>query len=322
MTKMKAIICTKYGPPEVLRLSEVAKPIPNENEVLVKVKATAVTASDTIIRALEVPGGHGFPLKQLIRFAMRLFIGYNRPRSPVLGLVFSGVVETVGENIKTLNKGDEVFGFTGQSRGAYAEYKCVTKKEIDNGEVHLKPKKASHQEAAAIIYGGVLALHFMRNAYLKKGQKVLIYGASGAIGSIAIQLAKQYNTEVTAVCSFKNFTFVASLGADKLLDYTDEDSINQLEQYDFILDAVGKNKTSSLKETCKKSLTQHGKYVSVDDGLLKIQPEYLNQLKTLFESDKLKPVIDKKYPLRDIVIAHHYVDEGHKKGNVVVDINR
>ncbi len=320
MTKMKAVICTKYGNPDVLKFSEVEKPIPKVDEILVKIHATAVTASDCVIRGLNVPGGHQFPIKQLMRFGMRLFIGFTKPRNPIIGLVFSGVVEATGKNIKSFKEGDEVFGFTGMSRGTYAEYKCVSAKEIALGEVFFKPKNASYQEAVAIVYGGTLAIHFMRNADIKKGQKILIYGASGAIGTAAIQIAKQYGATVTAVCSAKNFDLVASLGSDTMIDYTMKDTANQLEQYDFILDAVGKNKTSDLKVACKKSLTPSGNYVSVDDGFLKIQPNYLPKLKAFFEDEHLKAIIDRTYPLKDIITAHEYVEKGHKKGNVLIQL--
>jgi len=320
MTKMKAAICTKYGNPDVLKFSEVKKPIPKVDEVLVKIHTTAVTESDCVIRGLNMPGGHQFPIKQLMKFGMRLFIGFTKPRNPIIGLVFSGVVEATGENVETFNDGDEVFGFTGMSRGAYAEYKCVTVKEIKAGEMALKPSNASHPEAVAVVYGGVLAIHFMKNANIKRGEKVLIYGASGAIGSIALQLAKHYDAEVTAVCSTKNFKLVASLGSDKMIDYTKKDAVNQLEQYDFILDAVGKNKTSNLKVACKESLTQNGKYVSVDDEFLKIQPNYLPKLQGLFETEIIQAVIDKTYSLENIIEAHEYVEKGHKKGNVLIKI--
>lgn len=319
---MKAVICTKYGSPDVLKYSEVKKPIPKVDEVLIKIHATAVTASDCVIRRLSVPGGHQFPIKQLMRFGMRLFIGFTKPRNPIIGLVFSGVIEASGKNIETFKKGDKVFGFTGMSRGTYAEYKCVSIKEIKAGEMALMPRNASYQEAVAILYGGGLSIHFMKNANIKKGQKVLIYGASGAIGTIALQLAKHYEAEVTAVCSTKNFELVASLGSDKMIDYTKKGAVNQLEQYDFILDAVGKNKSSDLKVACKKSLRPSGNFVSVDDGFLKIQPDYLPTLKALFEDRHLRAIIDKTYSLQDIVIAHEYVEKGHKKGNVVIQIEK
>ncbi len=320
MTKMKAVICTKYGKPDVLQYGKVDKPIPKNNQVLVKIHVTAVTASDCVIRELNIPGGHQFPMKQLMKFGMRLFMGFTKPRNPILGLVFSGIVEATGKDIKAFKKGDDVFGFTGISRGTYAEYKCVSIKEIASGEVFFKPKNASHQEAVAIVYGGTLAIHFMRNANIKEGQKILIYGASGAIGTAAIQIAKHRGAMVTAVCSEKNFSLVASLGSDIMIDYTTNDAVNQLEQYDFILDAVGKNKTSDLKEACKKSLTPNGNYVSVDDGFLKIQPDYLPKLKAFFETGHLKAIIDRTYPLQDIVTAHEYVEKGHKKGNVLISV--
>ena len=321
MTKMKAVICTKYGSPEVLQLSKVEIPIPKNNEVLVRIHATAVTTSDCVIRGLKTPGGHKFPIKQLMRFGMRLFIGFSKPRNPILGLVFSGVIESVGKDIKSFNAGDKVFGFTGVSRGTYAEYKCVSAKEIANGEMVLKPKNRSHEESVAVVYGGTLAMHFLRDANIKRQQKVLIYGASGAIGTIAIQLAKHFEAEVTGVCSSTNFNMVASLGADKMLDYTKEDSSRQLEQYDLILDAVGKNKTSKLKTECRNSLTKNGKYISVDDGFLRIRSEYLKNLKELVEAKQIKSVIDRKYTLESIDEAHRYVDKGHKKGNVVIKLS-
>lgn len=317
---MKAVICTSYGSPEVLKISEIEKPTPTQNEVLVKVTTTAVTVSDTVIRSLTVPGDYRFPLKQLMKFAMRLFIGFNKPRNPILGLVFSGIIESVGDSVSGLKEGDEVFGFTGQSRGSYAEYKCVTNKEIEIGEVIRKPKNVSHEEAVAIVYGGILTMHFF-DVDIKKGQKVLIYGASGAIGTIAIQYANYFGAEVTAVCSSKNFELVTSLGAEKVIDYTQKSSTSQLEKYDFILDAVGKKKSSELKKKCQKSLTTVGKYTSVDDGLLKVKPEYLTELKGLIEKKHINAVIDKVFKLEDIIEAHRYVDLGHKKGNVVIQLD-
>jgi len=321
MTKMKAIICTTYGPPNVLKMSEVSKPTPQDNEVLVNIYATAATASDCVIRSLNIPGGHQFPIKQFMQFGMRLFIGFRRPRNPILGIVFSGVIEAIGNKVESFKKGDEIFGFTGMSRGAYAEYKCVSSKEIAAGEINLKPKNMSHEEAAAIVYGGVLATYFMKDAKIKAGQKVLIYGASGAIGTAALQIAKQLHAEVTAVCSTHNFQLVTSLGADKMLDYHKEEAINQLESYDFILDAVGKNKTSNLKEACKTALAPNGNYVSVDDGFLNIQPDYLPSLRRLIEAENIQAVIDKIYPLEKMEEAHEYVEKGHKKGNVVIQVH-
>lgn len=320
MVKMKAVICSAYGPPEVLHIGEVIKPVPKNNEVLVKIHTTAVTASDCFIRGLKIPGNPGFPKKHLMKFMMRLFLGFSKPRNPIIGLVLSGVIESVGKDIKEYKKGDEVYGFTGVSRGTYAEYKCVSSKEIKQGELALKPNNVSHEEAVAMVYGGVLAMHFMRDANLKKGQKVLIYGASGAIGTIAVQLAKYFGAEVTGVCSTSNFELLKSLGADKLIDYTKEDAVSLLETYDFVLDAVGENKNSKLKIQSKKALKQNGKYVSVDDGFLKIQPNYLMKLNELIETGNMKAIIDKQYPLDAIVEAHKYVDKGHKKGNIIIKL--
>ncbi|WP_298481214.1 NAD(P)-dependent alcohol dehydrogenase [uncultured Maribacter sp.] len=319
MKKMRAVLCTKYGEPNVLKLTEVKKPIPKENEILVKIHATAVTASDCLLRGLKVPGGHRFPMKQLMKFGMRVFIGFTKPRNPILGLVFSGVIEETN-NITNFKLGDEVYGFTGVSRGTYAEYKCVSIKEVESGEIALKPKNASHQEAVAIVYGGVLAMHFMRNANIKKGQKVLIYGASGSNGTAAVQIAKYHGAQVTAVCSNKNFDLVKSLGAIKVIDYTSKEAINKLEKYDFILDAVGKNKTSRLKVASKTALTSNGSYASVDDGFLKIKLSYLKKLKTYFETGNFKAIIDRTYSLNDTEKAHEYVEEGHKKGNVIINV--
>lgn len=317
---MKAILCSGYGGPEVLHVGQVEKPTPKADEILVKIMSSAVTASDCVLRGLEVPGGHAFPVKQLMRLGMRFFIGFNKPKNPILGVVFSGVVEAAGKAVETIKPGDELFGFTGISRGGYAEYKCVSLKEIQSGEVGLKPENVSHAEAAALVYGGLLATHFMRNAHLKSWDKVLIYGASGAIGTIAIQMAKHFGTEVTAVCSARNFDLVTSLGADKLIDYTQPNAVDRLEEYDFILDAVGKNKTSALKAGCQDALKKEGKYASVDDGFMKIGPEYLAELTDLMEFGEFTAVIDKTFTMDQIVEAHRYVDLGHKKGNVILSI--
>ncbi len=320
MEKMKAIVCTKYGPPEVLQLKEVEKPIPKDNEVLIKIHATAVTASDCIIRSFTMPGDHKFPKKQIMELMMRLYVGFTKPKNPILGLVLSGDIESVGKDIKQFKKGDQVFCFTGYSFGTYAEYKCMSEKESKHGCLAIKPKNMSHEEAASVSYGGILAIYFMRKMNIQEGQKVLIYGASGAIGTVAVQLAKSFGAEVTGVCGSSNAELVKSLGAEKVIDYTQEDSINKLEVYDYILDAAGKNKTSKLKTESKKALSQNGKYVSVDDGLLELRSEYLIQLKELGEAGKIKAVIDSRYPLEQIVEAHRYVDQKHKKGNVVITI--
>jgi NADPH:quinone reductase-like Zn-dependent oxidoreductase len=317
---MKAVLCTKYGPPEVLQLHDVEKPIPKNNEVLIKIHATAVTASDCIIRGFKMPGDHKFPTKQIMELMMRFYVGFRKPKNPIIGLVLSGEIESIGKDIKRFKKGDGVYGLTGYSFGTYAEYKCMSEADSTRGCLSIKPDNMNHEETASIAYGGILAKDFMRNWNIQSGQKVLIYGASGAIGTIAVQLAKHFGAEVTGVCSTSNIELVKSLGAEKVIDYTEEDSINKLELYDFILDAVGKNKSSALKAQCKKALTPNGQYTSVDDGLLKLRSEYLMQLKEIIEAGHLRPVIDRHYPLEQIVEAHEYVDTGHKKGSVVITI--
>ena len=317
---MKAIVCTKYGPPEVLQIKEVEKPIPKNNEVLIKINATAVTASDCIIRSFHMPGRRKFPVKQIQGFMMRLVVGFNKPKNPIIGLVFSGDVESVGKNIEQFKPGDQVYGYSGFSFGTYAEYKCISEKESSRGVLALKPTNMSYEEDAAIPYGGILAMHFLKRGNIQSGDKVLIYGASGAIGTTAVQLAKCYGAEVTGVCSSTNLDLVKSLGADKVIDYTNEDSIHRVETYDFVFDAVGENKSSELKVRCRKALSHNGKYASVDDGIIKLNSEYLVQLREFIEAGNIKAVIDSRYQLEQIVEAHKYVDKGHKKGNVVISI--
>jgi NADPH:quinone reductase-like Zn-dependent oxidoreductase len=320
MEKMKAILCMKYGPPEVLHLREVEKPKPGNNEVLIKIIATAVTASDCIIRGFNMPGDHKFPMKQMMGLMMRFYVGFTKPKNPILGLVLSGEIESAGKEIKHFKKGDSVIGFTGYSFGAYAEYKCMSEKESKLGCLAYKPKNMSHEDAASISYGGILAVHYLRKMDIQKGQKVLIYGASGAIGTIAVQIVKSYGAEVTGVCSSSNIELVKSLGAEKVIDYTQDDAPNKLEVYNFILDAAGKNKTSKLKTAAKKALGRKGKYVSVDDGLLELRSMYFIELNELVESGHIRAVTDKTFPLEQIVEAHRHVDTGHKKGNVVITI--
>jgi NADPH:quinone reductase-like Zn-dependent oxidoreductase len=305
-TKIKAIVCTKYGPPEVLQLKEVEKPMPKDNEVLIKIHATAVTASDCIVRSFNVPTSMWI----LGRFAL----GFTKPRNSILGMVFAGEIESVGTDVKSLRKGDQVFGFDRFGFGAYAEYKCIP----ENGVLAKKPTNVTYEEAAAIPLGGLLALHYLKRGNIHSGQKALVYGASGANGTSAVQLAKYYGAEVTGVCSTSNLGLVKSLGADTVVDYTKEDLTNRVERYDFIFDAVGKRKSSS--QQFEKMLAPNGKYISVDNGSPKIPVEDLILLKELVEAGKLKPVIDRVYPLEQMANAHRYVDQGHKKGNVVITV--
>jgi NADPH:quinone reductase-like Zn-dependent oxidoreductase len=309
-TQMKAIVCTHYGPPEVLQLQEVEKPTPRNNEICIKIFATAVTASDCIIRGFNLPLRFWLP--------MGLAIGLTKPRKPILGMVLAGEVEAVGKEVKRFQKGNQVYAFNITRFGTYAEYTCLP----ENSVTALKPSTVTYEEAAAIPYGGILALHFLRKGEIRDGKKVLIYGASGAVGTSAVQLAKHFRAEVTGVCSTTNVALVKSLGADTVIDYTKENSIRRGEQYDFILDAVGKRKSSKLKLQCGKALTPNGKYISVDDGSPKPHIEDLILLKELVEAGKIKPVIDRFYPLEQMVEAHRYVDQGHKKGNVVITVQQ
>lgn len=303
---MKAIVCTKYGPPEVLQLREVIKPAPKNNEVLIKIFATAVTASDCIVRGFNVP--------KMLRFPMGLALGFTKPRNPILGMVLAGEVESAGKDVTRFIQGNQVYAFHIKRFGAYAEYICLPENEV----IALKPSTLSYEEAAAIPYGGMLALHFLRKGNLRSGQKILIYGASGAVGTSAVQLARSFGANVIGVCSGVNFELVKSLGAEKVLDYTKEDFTNWGEVYDFVFDAVGKRKSSKFQG--QKALTENGKYISVDDGSPKLRIEDLVFLKELVETGKLKPVIDRRYPLDQMAEAHRYVDQGHKKGNVVITV--
>jgi NADPH:quinone reductase-like Zn-dependent oxidoreductase len=311
---MKAIICTKYGSPDVLKIVEYKKPVPKDDEVLIKIYATSVTNSDIFIRSSNIP------LK--FRIPMRIMIGITRPRNEIIGEVFSGEVVQIGSKIKRFHVGDQVYGLTGLSLGAYADYKCM--KEIDSkqGCIALKPKNISFEEATSAAYGGLLALQYLEKGNIQPKQKVLIYGASGTSGTIAIQYAKHLGAEVTGVCSAKNTQFVKSLGADKTLDYTNKDSISKLEVYDFVLDSVGKRKTSELKEACKLSIANKAKFVSIDDGSLILNSERLNKIKELVELKRITPINDKCYPFEQIIDAHRYVELGHKKGNVAITVNK
>jgi NADPH:quinone reductase-like Zn-dependent oxidoreductase len=313
METMKAIICPKYGPAEVLQIKQCKKPVPRENEVLIKIYATSVTNSDIFIRGSNIP--------LVFMIPMRLMIGIKGPRNSIIGEVFSGEIEYAGSEIKRFKAGDQVYGLTGFSLGAYADYKCM--KEIDSkqGCLAIKPKNIRFEEATAAAYGGLLAFQYSEKGDIKQGQKVLIYGASGTSGIIAIQLAKYLGAEVTGVCSTSNIGLVKSLGADKVLDYTSKESLAKVEKYDFILDAVGKKKTSELKKACVNALTKNGKYVSIDDGALLLESSRLDRIRELIESEKIRPVNDRCFPFEQIVEAHKYVETGHKKGNVAITVN-
>ncbi|HDR8092945.1 TPA: NAD(P)-dependent alcohol dehydrogenase [Bacillus cereus] len=301
---MKAIICTKYGPPNVLQLQNVEKPKPKKNEVLVKIHATSVSTGDCRIR--------GFNSPPLFWIPMRIILGFRKPRKPILGVELSGEIEDIGTDVTQFKKGDQVFALTELNLGGYAEYTCVH----ESGLIALKPTNVTYEEAAVIPFGGTSALHFLRKGQIKKGQRVLIYGASGSVGTAAIQLAKYFGATVTAICSSSNFDLVTTLGADNVIDYMKEDFTKQGEHYDIIFDAVGKYK----KSLCTDALMPNGKYVSVNGMMAKVSKEDMNLLKQLAETEKLKPVIDRTYRLEEITEAHIYVEKGHKKGNVSITL--
>lgn len=318
---MKAIVCTQYGAPEFLKLIEVEKPSPKENEVLIKIHATSVTSGDARIRRADP-------------FIIRLLFGWKNPRQSVLGVVVSGEVEAIGKGVTKFKIGDQVFGSAGMNFGAHAEYVSVS----ENATIALKPESMSYEEAAAIPFGATAALYFLNAAKIRPNQKVLIYGASSAIGTLAIQMAKNKGAKVTAVCSTSNLEMVKALGADNTIDYTKEDFTKMGESYDVIFDVVGKSSFwGSLKSLNKNghllmasagmgllmvsdivSLFMSKKILS---GMIKTTAEDMNSIKQLIEGGKLKAVIDKIYPLEQTALAHAHVDTGHKKGNVIIRIN-
>lgn len=314
---MKAIICTKYGPPEVLQLKEVEKPIPKDNEVLVKVFAAVPTISDCYVRSGKVNFWLWLP--------MRIYVGFKRPRNPILGFDLAGEIEAIGKDVKRFKKGDQIFAFAGKSFGAYAEYNCLPTDGIHFPKdciMSLKPYNLNYEDAASVPSRGILALHFLRKGNIQPGQKVLIYGASGGIGTFSIQIAKHFGAEVTGVCSTTNLDMVKSLGAEKVIDYTKEDFSKREEQYDLILDATPYNKSNrkSLKLQSRKALTPNGQFISVDDGTPKSRTEDLIFLKDLIEAGKLKSAIGKVFKLEQLPEAHRYIEQGHKKGSVVIKI--
>lgn len=309
---MKAIICTKYGSPEVLQIVEVEKPTPKDNEVLIKIAATTAHIGDTKIRRLEP--GLGPVTDFFFKPMMRIMLGFNGPRNKILGMELAGDVEAVGKDVTLFKPGDPVFASTEFRMGAYAEYCCLPEKAA----LTIKPANMSYEEAAPLSNAGLTALINLRKANIQKCQKVLIYGASGSVGTYAIQIAKHFGAEVTGVCSTANLAMTKSLGADKLIDYTQVDFTQSIDNYDVIFDAVGKIASSKRKKSLKKS----GIFVSAFDlsGNIKLKVKDLIYLKELCEAGKLRTVIDKCYPMEEIVEAHRYVDKGHKKGNVVITI--
>jgi NADPH:quinone reductase-like Zn-dependent oxidoreductase len=290
----------------VLQLKELPDPRPKDNEVLLKIFATTVTASDCIVRGFKVPPSFRIP--------MGLALGFSRPRNPVLGMVSAGEVAAVGKGVERFHTGDQVYALHIRRLGSYAEYLCLPADEV----IAPKPSNLTYEEAAAIPYGGLIALHYLRKGNIRSGQRVLIYGASGAIGTAAVQIAGHFGAQVTGICSTANVELVKSLGAGAVIDYTREDPNSRDERYDFVLDAVGRRKSSQFQGG--KALTPGGKYISVDDGSPRLDVKGLTFLTGLIEAGELRPVIDRRYPLEQIVEAHRYVDQGHKKGNVVITV--
>ena len=309
---MQAVVCTKYGPPEVLRLKEVSKPSPKHDEVCVKIHATAVTASDIYVR------GSQLPLR--FRLPMRLFLGFTKPRKSVIGMVLGGEIESVGKDITRFQAGDQVYGITGFGLGAYAQYKCMKETDSMHGCLAIKPANISYEEATAAAYGGLLALQRIEEGRIERSQHVLVYGASGTSGTMAVQLAKYYGAEVTAVCSTRNLEFVQSLGADKVIDYTRDDAARLADRYDLLLDTAGKAKSSKVKEACRQLLRPTGKSISIDDGKLELNSARLARIASLIEAGAVRPVVDAVYPLDRIVEAHEYVEKGGKRGGVAVTV--
>ena len=324
--KMKAIVATKYGPPEVLQLQEMEKPTPEANEVLIRNYATTATLYDCWTRSSTAPTGFGL--------LMRLAAGIRKPKQPIFGTELAGEIEAVGSAVTKFKIGDQVWGYLGMSQGAYVEYICLP----EDGVLAFRPINMSYEEAAAVQQGALTALYFLRNTNIQSGQKILIFGASGGVGTAAVQLAKYFEAEVTGVCSTPKLDFVKSLGADMVIDYTKEDFTKSGEMYDIILDTIGKSNVGRSKRLLKKE----GFYLFTTGGLptlfrilwlqminrkkafygtLEEKTEDLDFLKELIEAGKLKSVIDRTYPMEQAAEAHRYVETGQKRGQVVITMD-
>ncbi|NOQ95844.1 MAG: zinc-binding dehydrogenase [Desulfobacterales bacterium] len=331
---MKAIVYTEYGPPEVLQLKEVEKPTPKDNEVLIRVYATSVNYGDVMARNMRNISPRNFNMPFPLWLPTRIMFGFRKPRIRTLGSELAGEIESVGKDVKLFREGDQVFGYRGMSMGANADYLCMP----EDGCVAIKPANMTYEEAAAVPYGAMMALSLLRKVDIQSGQKVLINGASGGIGSAAVQLAKSlFGANVTGVCSTPRLELVKSLGADRVIDYTREDFTESGETYDLIFDILGKSSFSR----CKGSLKQNGRYLlasfkmghlahmlwtriigsrKVICAMASDRKEDLVRVKELIEAGKIKAVIDRRFPLEQTADAHRYVETGHKKGHVVIRV--
>jgi len=332
---MKAIVCTEYGPPDVLQLKEVEKPTPKDNEILISVYATSVNYGDIIARNFKEVSPRKFNMPFLFWLIAKISFGLGKPKIKILGSEFAGEIEATGKDVKRFKEGDLVFGYLGQSMGAYAEYLCMP----EDACVANKPANMTYEEAAVVPMGAIMALHLLREkGNIKPGQKVLVNGASGSIGSAAVQIAKTFGAEVTGVCGTPRLEFVKSLGADKVIDYTKEDFTQSGETYDLIFDVLGKGSFSRSKS----SLSQNGCYLFASFKMKQLfqmlwtsmigskkvicalapgSTEDLISVKDFIEAGKIKSIIDRSFPFKQAAEAHRYVEQGHKKGNVVITVD-
>ncbi len=330
---MKAIIYTEYGSPDVLHLTEIAKPMPKENEVLIRNYAATINFGDLMARNFKAITPRKFSMPFVFWLLTKISFGIHQPKITILGNEFAGEVEAVGKTVTHYKPGDQVFGYLGQNMGTYAEYFCIP----ENGVMAIKPVHMTYEEAAVLPYGAIMALSLLRKANLQPGQKVLINGASGGIGSAAVQIARQLGAEVTGVCGTPRLDFVKSLGAVKVIDYTKEDFTQSGETYDLIFDILGKSSFSR----CRNSLKPNGRYLLASFKMKQLlqmlwtsifgnkkvicaiapgSVEDLSSVKELMETGKIKAIIDRCYPMEQAADAHRYVEDGHKKGNVVITI--
>ena len=329
---MKAIVCTKYGPPEVLQLKEVKKPVPKNKEILIKVRATPVSFGDTLVRHLDAISPRKFHMPFLFWLIAKFYFGFRKPKISILGSEFSGEVESVGKDVKRFSPGDPVFGYRGPRMGAYAEYFCMP----ENGVVVLKPVSMSFEGAAAVPYGALMALNVLRKAHVRPGQSLLVNGASGGIGPFVVQLARShFGAKVTGVCSTPRLEYVRALGAEKVIDYTQEDFADRDETYDVIVDILGRKSFAR----CKRALKPKGRCLYVSFKMKKVfgmlwtslgggrrarcvlsseKAEDLALIKELAEAGKIKTIIDRCYPLEQAADAHRYYEQGRRKGSVVI----